>query len=240
MNPPFNDELHLAILKEAWNHLTSTGMCVNLAPCILLTSPRNHWSEDAIKKFNDIEVFQYIKEFKKIDDKDGYIVKLFNAAIQMHLGIGVYTKTKIKRCADNFAEEPLPASLMKKIMKKIEENSTDKIHGSGEYELAVSMIHGHPGCRDLIEIMNVTYESQLKSKGKNIIFFKTEQDRHDFYDFWMSALGRLILSIWKVDTHAYPKWVPYFWAKDIKDFYAFFNITEDEQKIIEETMEKYK
>ena len=68
----------------------------------------------------------------------------------------------------------------------------------------------------------------------------TENDRHAFYNFWMSSLGRLLTSLWKVDLNVVHRYIPYVWFKDINEFAKWFDLTSEEQKVIEDTMAKLK
>ena len=86
------------------------------------------------------------------------------------------------------------------------------------------------------------------------IEFDTAIERENFYNFHETILMRYIFRRHLVDVHVHLEFLP--WLGDVvnprtglkgyegewtdADLYQFFNITPEEQKVIEETMEKYK
>lgn len=236
MNPPYQRNLHLKILAEAIKHLKDDGICVNLSPIPRLTSIRNLYDEKTITRNAKTEQYAYLKDVEQI--RNG--IEIFNAGIQQHLGIQVYSTNKHLIDIEQYVESDLPKDLVKKIMYKCMKYSLLNVEQHGDFELPISGIHGHIGSKDFLNIMALTYECQLSSVGHVKVKFLTENDRHAFYNFWMSSLGRLLASLWKVDTHVEHRYIPYVWFKDVNEFAKWFDLTPAEQKIIEETMEKYK
>lgn len=236
MNPPYNRGLHLKILAKAIEHLKDeNSVCVNLSPTPCLTSIRNLYDSNIIAINSKIDVYKQIVYVDKI--KNG--IELFGAGIQQHLGIQVYRTKKHPINLEEFVDSPLPKNLVCKIMDKCISNSLLKAKQSGDYELPISRIHGHINCKDFLNIMAMSYERQLASIGRIKVKFDSEKCRHDFYNFWMSPIGRLVVSLWKIDTNVEKKYIPYVWFNNCEDFYKYFDITEDEKKIIEETMKEY-
>ena len=237
MNPPYKCNLHLKILAEAITLLKDDdSICVNLSPVPRLTSIRNLYDEKTITRNKKTEQYAYLKDVERISNG----IELFNAGIQHHLGIQVYSTNKHLIDIEQYVESDLPKNLVKKIMYKCMKHSLLKVEQHGEFELPISDIHGHIGSKDFLNIMALTYECQLSSVGRIKAKFLTENDRRSFYDFWMSSLGRLLTSLWKVDTNVEHRYIPYAWFKDINEFAKWFDLTLEEQKIIEETMKKYK
>jgi len=243
MNPPYSKNLHLKILNEVIKHLSKDGVCVNLSPVPRLTSIRNLWSSTAIKKFKDISVFKHLVSCDQLNGAD--CIKIFGAGMQQHMGITVYSgtdknHTNPEKYVDTFG---LPAYLVKKIMNVCLNDTLKTNIGHGNYCLPISGIHGHVDGSDFLNIMSMTYEDQLKSKGVIKVYFESEKDRHDFYDFWMSKYGKFLVRMWKVDTHVMENFIPYFWCTNIIDFQKYFSLSDDEMKLIEkninETMTKY-
>ena len=236
MNPPYQRNLHLKILAEAIKHLKNDGTCVNLSPIPRLTSIRNLYDEKTITRNAKTEQYAYLKDVEQI--RNG--IEIFNAGIQQHLVIQVYSTSKHLIDIEQYVESDLPKDLVKKIMYKCMKYSLLNVEQHGDFELPISDVHGHIGSKDFLNIMALTYERQLSSVGRVKVKFRTENDRHAFYNFWMSSLGRLLASLWKVDTHVEHRYIPYAWFTDINEFAKWFDITPGEQKVIEETMEKYK
>ena len=236
MNPPYTKNFHLKILAEAIKHLKDDGTCVNLSPIPRLTSIRNLYDEKTITRNAKTEQYAYLKDVEQI--RNG--IEIFNAGIQQHLGIQVYSTSKHLIDIEQYVESDLPKDLVKKIMYKCMKYSLLNVEQHGDFELPISDVHGHIGSKDFLNIMALTYECQLSSVGRVKVKFLTENDRHAFYNFWMSSLGRLLASLWKVDTHVEHRYIPYVWFKDVNEFAKWFDLTPAEQKVIEETMEKYK
>ena len=95
----------------------------------------------------------------------------------------------------------------------------------------------------------------LKAKSEvTHIEFDNSIERENFYNSQDTLLMRYIFRMHLVDVHVHPEFLPFLgdvinprtglkgyqgeWTDD--DLYKFFNITPEEQKIIEETMKKYK
>ena len=95
----------------------------------------------------------------------------------------------------------------------------------------------------------------LKPKSEvSHIEFDTETMRENFYNSWSTNILKYMFKMSLVDVNVHPEFLPWMgdsinprtgkkgyegeWTDD--DFYVFFNITPEEQKVIEETMEKYK
>ena len=95
----------------------------------------------------------------------------------------------------------------------------------------------------------------LKPKSKNFnIKFNSIEERQNFYDSWRTQFLRYVYDATVVDINVQPKFLPFLgnivnsrtglkgyqgeWT-DV-DLYKLFEISPAEQKVIEETMEKYK
>ena len=237
MNPPYDKNLHLRILDEALEHLKDeNSLCINLSPIPRLTSIRNLYDEKTIKRNIKTKAYSKLKTVEQV--KNG--IELFKAGIQQHLGIQVYSTTTHDIDIEKYVESELPKNLVKKIMHKCMAYSLLNVKQNGKFELPISDIHGHVGAKDFLNIMALTYEKQLQSAGRIKAKFLTEEDRHSFYIFWMSPLGKLLVSLWKVDTNVEHRYIPYVWFNNINEFVKWFDLTSEEQKVIEDTMKKYK
>lgn len=235
-NPPYDGNLHLKILDEVMKHLSEEGEVVWLAPTPRLTSIRNLYDEKTIARNSKILAYKHLKTCERVNNA----IKLFSAGIQQHLSISKYTLKETSKDIDfkKWVNSPIPVNLLCKIMKKCMDNTILKSQQSGEFVLPISDIHGHVGQKDFLNIMSNTYARQLKSIGRIKVKFETDEDRHDFYDFWNSKLGCFLVSLWKVDTNVEHRYIPYAWFKTKDEFFRFFNLTADEIKLIERTMNK--
>ena len=233
-NPPYDGNLHLKILDQVMMYLSDEGEVVWLAPTPRLTSIRNLYDEKTIARNSKILAYKHLKTCERINNA----IKLFSAGIQQHLSISKYTLKETSKDIDfkKWVSSPIPVDLLCKIMKKCMDNTILKNQQSGKFVLPISDIHGHVGQKDFLNIMSNTYARQLKSIGRIKVKFKSDEDRHDFYDFWNSKLGRFLVSLWKVDTHVEHRYIPYAWFKTKDEFFRFFNLTDDEIKLIEEAI----
>ena len=104
--------------------------------------------------------------------------------------------------------------------------------------------------------------SNTKKKLRNVsnyssfdyLEFNSEESALNWRNSCNTNFMRYVCTLVHVDSHRHAQWIPWMgdainprtgkkgyegeWIDD--DFYAFFNITPEEQKVIEETMEKYK
>ena len=95
----------------------------------------------------------------------------------------------------------------------------------------------------------------IKPKAENTnIKFNSTLERQNFYNVWRTRFLRYLYDATVVDVHVHPEFLP--WLGNIVnsrtglkgyqgewtdvDLYKLFEISPEEQKVIEETMEKYK
>ena len=95
----------------------------------------------------------------------------------------------------------------------------------------------------------------LKPKAENTnIKFNSAGERQNFYNVWRTKFLRYLYDVTVVDVHVHPKFLPWMgdsinprtgkkgyeseWTDD--DLMLYFGITPEEQKVIEETINKYK
>lgn len=208
MNPPYGN-LHLKILNVVSDKVKYE--IVNLSPVVNYVSLKNAYSSVHMNKFNKQPLKNKCCNVEVISLNE--IWKMFNAAPQNTIGIQHYI------LINEYDNKPTTyincdVTLVRKIMTEVMHNSIDK-HQKGDYILNISLIHGHVGynAKDRYLFMSMTWEKQKETKGNFGVGFNTEQDAHDFYDFWMSRYGTQLSKLWRNDLHVYPKFIPYFWAK---------------------------
>ena len=264
MNPPYQRNLHLKILAEAIKHLKDDGTCVNLSPVLWLEDPHAHMkSKSNLVKFDN----SIVNKCEQLDvvDKDT-ANQLFNTGLFANLGIyvckknakGIDSKNFWKRNFEDWEIEVFDKvyALKTHIEDKCENNKRDGIR------VPIAFIAGNRGTlpiyKDIAYVVDGMKDGKDWTKCKNnggyekkegipipfSIKFNTENEAQNFYDSWKTTFSRWLSRRFLFDQHIQLQFLPwmenYTQPWDNARFYKFFNITSEEQKIIEETMEKYK
>ena len=265
MNPPYERNLHLKILAEAITHLKDDeSKVVNLSPVRWLQDPLVKY-----KKHSDYKKFEKTIS-KKIISLDIipiiYSQKIFNALINTDLGIYCCNKTDNSY---NYANEWKKTINVKHFTSVVNYwkfptlTKFDEQRNKKEWFVAIRLIT-NPARRTFYNICsnigiikngkttnNVIYKDAMyKSKTfsddrqLNGIWFTTKNEAENFYNSTLTTCYKYFCSLVLRDIHISPQFLPFMedytepWTDE--RFYKFFNITPDEQKIIEKTMEKYK
>lgn len=245
MNPPYQRDLHLKILSEADKHKTDNGKVVCLHPSKWLQ--RFDYWKNKWNKFQ-IESAEFIDDITSRNIFPG-------TAIGSQLVITVLSKLG----SFNYQKYSKYISWVKeKIIDKApyllsDKTSKFRTYTDGhEFQLNLPIIHGHIGKYDMTEITSKNYERALAVKfGKrpqdiNTLKFNSETERKNFYDSTFTTFYKFLISLCRDGQtagscyYALPVMEDYSQPWTNERFYKFFNITSDEQKIIEETMAKYK
>ena len=250
MNPPYQKNLHLKILAEAIKYLKDdNSVCVCLHPNYL--SEKLYFVKN--KSFN---TFKPIFENTLLDAEIVDITNLFDATFEKDLIISTY-KTNIDKSKKfnyyKFIDKcPVFDKTIKLIIDKKISNLSESYNTTKQFKLVFPAIHGNIGKPDMFELTSKKYEKALavkpctsnKTYEKKVISFDTEKERKNFYDSINTTFFKYWVSYVKISKNFnYDRYLPFMndYSKpwDNARFYKFFNITPDEQKIIEETMEKY-
>lgn len=261
MNPPYSRNLHLKILAEAIKHLTLTGEVVCLHPNFL--DEKIFW--DKTKSFN-----KYRKEFssKLIDVTE--INNIFKEIqINKCLIISHFSNKPTKTFDyDQYVNKLKISTIWKKTVKTIIDKKQCDLRTACltnvpklKYMLAFPGLHGtfatyKPGNiskGNWLEIVTKNYEQAVntpphqtnKYYHEQVISFNTDEERRNFVNSTFTYFFKYWISQVKTMNAAnYLKYLPfmsdYTQPWDDARFYKFFNITEEEQKTIEKTMEKYR
>ena len=254
MNPPYARNLHLKILAEAITHLKDEkSKCVCLHPSKWIRR-FDYWKTKAIITVKDA-VFLTKKESND----------LFDAAIGSQLMITVATKDG---SLDYKKYSRFIPWVKEKIIDKAQwlfnnPNCPGRTtNPNAAFILNLPIVHGHIGCYDMTELTSKVYERALNVKfGKrpqdiNSFTFNSEEERKNFYDSLFTQFYKFLIIICRdgqttgICYYAIP-WLgdainPRTGLKGYKgewtdeDLYKLFEISPEEQKIIEDTMEKYK
>ena len=256
MNPPYKGKLHLDILTEAIKQLKDDGICVNLSPV--------RWLQDVIGHISSKTQFNKYKDKVSIHTKDINVIsaktacELFCGGASADLGIYVCDKNvhKIPDIKNHYADFILEKVVFKVVNgNNISKHITKEI--SSKFFVTIPESHGHIGAKDWCDIISpIKKFGREKSNGTHAyyVLFNTDQEAENFRLFLMSDFARFINLYVKMNMSNRPNCLPWLgdainprtglkgyegeWTDD--DLYKFFNITPEEQKVIEETMEKYK
>jgi hypothetical protein len=252
MNPPYSKNLHLKILEKAIEQLADDGICVNLSPIRWLEDPLAKYKQQSdFKKFEN-SIVKYINDVNKIPAADAN--KIFNIS---HEDLGIYT---IKKTLDvNSVFQINKNSIVEKIIKH---SVTDNVslHSTKEgpnqnYVGSFGIINSHLG--DLTNFVTSTeklWNEKRYTYTSKMISFSNDNEMRNFFKSYLTACMRYYAIIIRKNRRIPWQFCP--WMGDCinprtglkgyesewtdEDFYEYFGITEEEQQLIEETMEKYK
>ena len=255
MNPPYCRNLHLKILNEAINH---SDDIVNLSPIRWLQDPLAEYKRNSdFKKFTEIRERIESIEIIKVTDAES----LFN--IGLPYNIGIYHLTKDGGWVNTFNKPLLSKMIEKVIStdnvnKHVVVDDLDGISlllsmftggcsGRLENENTFMIVKERSYFTNKInEFTNETYLEQrtrtawgnVKPKATNTnIKFTTREERDNFYDSWNTKTLRWMFNAMKVDVNVHSNLLP--WLGDYtrtwtdEDLYKYFNLSDDEIKIIE-------
>ena len=265
MNPPYQKNLHLKILAEAIKYLKDdNSVCVNLSPVLWIEDPNAHMKQ----KSNFFKFKKSISDkCDKLEVIDARIANE-QFGIGLYSNLGIYVCKNITNGIDslnfwkrNFKKweiklfENIYAMTMH-ISDKCDNNKRDGIR------VPIAFIAGNRGTlpiyKDIAYVINGYNKDGIdwtkcknnggyeKKEGIPIpvsIKFNTEIEAQNFYNSWKTTFCKWISKRFLFDQNIQLSFLP--WMSDYSQpwdnarFYKFFNITPDEQKIIEETMEKY-
>ena len=246
MNPPYERNLHLKILAEAIKHLKDEkSVCVNLSPIRWLQDPTA-----TLKTSNGVggkDTEKYVKRHIKslVEISSNIASKLFRSGQAANLGIyeciiaEVYFNTnKFK----NVLVDKIISQINKKntILKNLQSKPT-------AFCVKIPHIYGGSDCSYYISPNKDISRSFVKSEkagGRTMwLVFNTEQEAENCRLSFETNFWRYLTIKTKTSCNVVkvlPFMEDYTQPWDDARFYKFFEITPAEQKIVEETMEKYK
>ena len=269
MNPPYQRNLHLKILAEAIKHLKDDGTCVNLSPVRWLQDPlakykKNndyHRFENSISKFcNKIELI------KTEDARQLFNVELLQPLAIYKCD----KKSTYSYYNEYFKNAVFIDKVFKKILSENNFEKHKCVKFSDNLKnfvliniMAPPMKYGKPmfdavktWCGYFVNGKNslgLTYRQAKENNSRatrgsieqdNAVVFNTEDEVKNCYNAMQTNFVRFFVMTSVVDVHVHQNVIP--WMEDYTKpwddirFYKYFNITPEEQKVIEETMEKYK
>ena len=264
MNPPFRRNLHLKILAEAIKHLKDEkSVCVNLSPIRWLQDPiaKNKKNSD-FNKFEE-SVAKHIEQLNAIKASEAQA--LFGAGFWNNLGVYVckinkfyfykdYAKTLVPEMWPFVEKVGLP--LFNKTLSICRVYDMYSKNKDLPYWIKCSRVHGHPGQKDEFDCITPKYELVFNVKGNEgrEVYFKSENEANNFFKTMNLMFYKFLKKLGCWPTDDFNKGLPFLgdainprtglkgytseWTDE--DLMLYFGITYEEQKVIEETMEKYK
>ena len=235
MNPPYCRNLHLKILNEAINH---SDDIVNLSPIRWLQDPLAEYKRNSdFKKFKEIrELIESIEIIDAASSTDS-----FNAAIWTDLGVYHLNKE------GSFDTHSLLKHLwfVNKVILKVKDSVKDHSTREGVCDFSkpyikISGLHGHQGNKDFYEFISpqlYVAKSKKTSCGHCTVNFETEEESINFFNSLQTKFYKFINVCIKRDMNIHWKYAP--WLGDYtrpwtdEDLYKYFNLSEDEIKLIE-------
>ena len=255
MNPPYCRNLHLKILNEAIRHSDDV---VNLSPIRWLRDPIAEYKRNSsFKKFKEIrERIKSIEIIPAFEAQREFSIEIFS-------DIGIYQLDKdggfdthsfwklVRTPAQNMMLTKL-ISLNDTIAHHCEKNKRDGIR------VPMTNIGGNRGYRnvykELAYVIDGCKDGKDWTKCKNMggyekpeggplplsIKFNTITEAKNFYDSFFTKFYTWLCNITKMNQNLHPELLPWLgdythpWTDD--DLYKYFNLTDDEIRIIEDEM----
>ena len=241
MNPPYDKNLHLKILREAMKHVKKDGgEIVNLSPIRWLQDPLAEYKRGSDwKKFEDIR--------KRISSLDILTKKetdaLFGIACEP---IGIYTINNDKMSIE------FNHDFGKRIIERTEKFYSDYMnHKKTKFSIPVAKFHWTIGGTEYFEPFslalseNGTYAKTGWTKGLHdtyeIFYFDTKDELENFKAFLQLKSYKWILGQLFVGKRLPIDLIPFLptykkpWTD--ADLYEYFNLTKEEVEIIENAIQ---
>lgn len=244
MNPPYHRSMHLKILAEALKHLAPSGKLISLQPI-------KQWQKADLLRTEPPITGTFVAEVIR-----GDIANIMFGISTQDLGIITSSKdipavvlTEHRELLDKLVLKlsSLPSIYLRKSKKykqwslNIAENSC-RIHTAAPGKMT-------EGCYQIVETTTRgAFEVKKLGPSTVVVDCGSEREREFAWSFYRLTLLRYVyktLGFGYVPGKFVPDWravaVDGDYARDYEDadLYQFFNITSEEQKVIEETMKKY-
>ena len=232
INPPYNKNLHLKILREIIRK-NSKAEIVSLEPVRWLQDPLAEYKKNTDwKKFGDIR--EKIENLEVI--KGDEATKMFGAAFGTDLGI-YYITSK-----GGFDAEILYNDFIMKYLPKFIELGSISSLQNGNVKFTFPEIHGHIGTKDWCEVTSKDWNiaKEVKEDGKRrTIKLNSEVEVKNLYDTLFTKFYKYLILNMRTDQNItgllnfLPKLPEYIHHWDDKQLYKYFNLTSEEVETIE-------
>lgn len=258
-NPPYDRSLHLKILAEVMKYLSDEGEVVWLAPIRWLQDPLAKYKKNSALIKYENAVYQHIEDYEKINTLNGS--DLFNIALNANIGtIKLCNKVHekdlpgdsivdkvIANMPDNCSNHIMYSRPMKFacVVTLITGGNNGRFEKIGNWMLPKEKAF-YTNDRNINGLSYKEYRDKViwgNTKAKSEIShieFDNENERNNFYESWSAKLMIYLMKKECMDIHVHTKYLPFMqdytrpWTDE--RFYKYFNLTEDEIKLIEETI----
>ena len=225
MNPPYNRDLHLKFLEKT---IEIADNVINISPHDWLTNKFAKTEKSKFRRYFREKYSKYIEDLEIISPED--FNKYFGTSNWFGVAIGVFKENAKGIDPDKFLNNDM---LLNKIINKIHTfpSLRSKFTSRIDNELFVPVritSHGY---------LNYVERDYSKIKSKGGILFNSENEVKNFIDSFDTWLYKYLeKSEWQGSENSAS--VPYLgdytkpWTNE--RLYRLFNITKEEQKIIED------
>ena len=253
MNPPYCRNLHLKTLNEAINH---SDDIVNLSPIRWLQDPLAEYKRNSdFKRFKEIrERIEDIEIISAREARDTFSIEIFS-----DLGVYRLTNSGGLNTKDFWKTVRTPAqTMMLNKLIQLKDSIADHTEKNKRDGIRVPLtdIGGNRGYRNVYKELAYVIDGQKNgvdwTKCKNMggyekpegcplplsIKFNTITEAQNFYDSFFTKVYTWLCNITKAQQHLNPELLP--WLGDYthpwtdEDLYKYFNLTDDEIRIIED------
>lgn len=269
INPPYEKNLHLKIVEQSINLLADSGILIGLSPIRWLQDPLAKYKKTSdYCKFEE-SVAKHINGINTIEALSAQ--ESFDSLQYENLGIYVIVKSKLDDVIDEIKSMSIPK--MKSLFDKVNlptyqgkyKSLYDARTSEGEPDYSrpfvkVSPLHGHPGCKDYVDLISPDKEITMKQIDAktgggqmSTINFYTDLEANNLAD----SLQTIFMKACNYNCKTNMRWpgyaIPFMgdcinprtglkgyegeWTDD--DFCKYFGITNDEWNEIVETMKPY-
>ena len=246
-NPPYEKNLHLKILD---NLLPYAKEIVWISPVRWLQDPLAKYKKGTdLLKYKDT-ILSKLRDVEVVSAKDA-IVMFDDARFTMDLAIYHIEESNIYQ----FDPKSLYKNvwLIEKVVDKVVNSEIDSL--AGHYQdrdeldmdipfVRLSDIHGHKHGNDWYVFMSPDPEVAFNKNAKPVggLNFDTQEEAENFFQYMQTDFIKFLGITIKRDVHVPLAYIPYMsdythsWTDE--DLFKLFDITEEEQKIIHDTVKE--
>lgn len=239
MNPPYQRNLHLKILAEALKHLKDEkSVCVNLSPVFM--------RKNELHILSDLKKFLFMRVLEQNVHTAQYMDSVFGIYGTADLAVTKLSKDEQKDGRE-FPSSSADVIVMSKIRERCKSLRTMLWKTTGQFEVPVQGDSGYA------KRWHYTLEGMLSGNPNAKMKFETQAEADNFVKTTKEGVIYKFMYVMD-DNAAIPAHLPWLgeatnprtglkgykgeWTDE--DLFQFFGLTDEEQKIIEETMAKYK
>ena len=240
INPPYQRNLHLKILAEAIKHLKDEkSVCVNLSPVFM--------RKNELNQLRSIKEFLFKRIISQTEQSASEMDKVFGIYGTADLAVTVFSKEPQAGVA--FPTDTVEQQIVAKIRNRHKAKSIRTMiwKTNGQFEVPVQGDYGYAKrWHNTLETMfsgNPNAKMKFASKEEADNFVKTTTTTNIYKFMYVvddkAAIPAHLPFIGNaINTRTGLKGYQGEWTDD--DLYKLFEISPAEQKVIEDTMEKYK